>query len=296
MTRPISPNAGYPSPTGEPFEQAGAAPAVKDSLTAQAAPAAVPVGWRLVQISDGDIRVYGPDCESWLIREDVGEGFYDFVWRFFAAMLAAARASLAQPASVPALDKQAAFEAWLENYPIQVVGDDYELCSDAFDAGVLAAAPQPAQAAEDRAAHDNAILERGIQIGMQRQREIAAAPQPEAQPNCPRLDWCIRTLRDMADGGRPKLGDAYPTVLQVIDALRVIHGAAPSAQAEPSSKNWHAHHVTVNKGALQMIRNALRTDAEAGKQSRAEMLEELDKATFSLPSPSAQAEQKGGAA
>lgn len=56
----------------------------------------------------------------------------------------------AQPASVPALDKQAAFEAWLENYPIQVVGDDYELCSDAFDAGVLAAAP--------------------------------AAPQPEAQP------------------------------------------------------------------------------------------------------------------
>ena len=51
----------------------------------------------------------------------------------------------AQPASVPALDKQAAFEAWLENYPIQIVGDDYELCSDAFDAGVLAASPQAPQ-------------------------------------------------------------------------------------------------------------------------------------------------------
>lgn len=70
------------------------------AIAQQAAPAAVPAGWRLVQISDGDIRVYGPDCESWLIRKDVGEGFYDFVWRFFAAMLAAAPAA-PQPEAQP---------------------------------------------------------------------------------------------------------------------------------------------------------------------------------------------------
>lgn len=51
--------------------------------------------------------------------------------------------------------------------------------------------------------------------------------------------------------------------------------------------NWHRHHVAVEKAALQMIRNALRTDAEAGRSVRAEMLEMLDAATHELQSQSA---------
>ena len=37
--------------------------------------------------------------------------------------------------------------------------------------------------------------------------------------------------------------------------------------------------VMVNAGALQMVRNALKRDADEGKASRGEMLAELDKAT-----------------
>lgn len=78
--------------------------------------------------------------------------------------------------------------------------------------------------------------------------------------------------------------------------IELIRAAAPQAApvpqtttapvvSEPSGKNWHAHHLAVNKAALQMVRNALRNDAEAGKTVRAEMLEELDKATFAIPAP-----------
>lgn len=68
-----------------------------------------------------------------------------------------------------------------------------------------------------------------------------------------------------------------------INAIRAALSSAPAR--EPPGKNWHAHHVAVNKAALQMVRNALRTDAEAGKTVRGEMLEELDKATFAIPAP-----------
>jgi len=54
------------------------------------------------------------------------------------------------------------------------------------------------------------------------------------------------------------------------------------SQPEPTGANWHAHHVAVNKAALQMVRNALRNDAERGLVVRGEMLEELDKATFAI--------------
>ena len=39
------------------------------------------------------------------------------------------------------------------------------------------------------------------------------------------------------------------------------------------------HMVLVDAGALQMVRNALKRDVESGNQARAEMLDELDKAT-----------------
>jgi hypothetical protein len=47
-------------------------------------------GWQLARVSDGDIRVYGPDKETWLIRKDCGEGFYDFIHRYFDAAIGAA--------------------------------------------------------------------------------------------------------------------------------------------------------------------------------------------------------------
>ena len=46
-------------------------------------------GWQLSRVSDGDIRVYGPDKETWLIRKDCGEGFYDFIHRYFDAAIGA---------------------------------------------------------------------------------------------------------------------------------------------------------------------------------------------------------------
>ena len=59
---------------------------------------------------------------------------------------------------------------------------------------------------------------------------------------------------------------------------------ALSTPAEPSPPH-PAHFVAVNKAALQMVRNALSTDAENGKPVRGEMLEELDKATRALDEP-----------
>lgn len=59
--------------------------------------------------------------------------------------------------------------------------------------------------------------------------------------------------------------------------------AAPSQPAVPQGTNWHAHHVIVGKAALQMVRNALRNDMERGLIVRGEMLEELDKVTYSAP-------------
>ena len=63
----------------------------------------------------------------------------------------------------------------------------------------------------------------------------------------------------------------------------------PVACANPDGlkSNWHAHHVIVNKAALQMVRNALRNDVERGLKVRGEMLAELDLATFQAhPAPS----------
>lgn len=60
-----------------------------------------------------------------------------------------------------------------------------------------------------------------------------------------------------------------------------------AAVAQPAGANFHAHHVAVDKAALQMVRNALRNDVEAGRVARGEMLAELDKATFQIPAPAA---------
>lgn len=35
-----------------------------------------------------------------------------------------------------------------------------------------------------------------------------------------RLEWCVSTLRDMADAGRAQLGIHYPRVVQVLGTLK----------------------------------------------------------------------------
>lgn len=67
-------------------------------------------------------------------------------------------------------------------------------------------------------------------------------------------------------------------------------GAPDRPESEPCTPaefQVHAHllrgrHVAVEVGVLQLIRNALQTDASNGKTSRKEMLQALDQATFSL--------------
>lgn len=70
--------------------------AVDDGLAVQGAAQVAPAGWKVAKVSDGDIRVYGPDRETWLIRKDSGEGFYDFIHRFFDDLAAAPAQQAAQ--------------------------------------------------------------------------------------------------------------------------------------------------------------------------------------------------------
>lgn len=81
---------------------------------------------------------------------------------------------------------------------------------------------------------------------------------------------------------------ALRTAIQQAEAQQPATGE-PVACATPDGlkSNWHAHHVIVNKAALQMVRNALRNDVERGLKVRGEMLAELDSATFqAYPAPS----------
>jgi hypothetical protein len=58
--------------------------------------------------------------------------------------------------------------------------------------------------------------------------------------------------------------------------MAVYNSIAAGYMAKPGMKLVHA-------GMLQLVRNCLSRDAEEGKQSRAEILQELDKATFDPP-------------
>lgn len=102
------------------------------------------------------------------------------------------------------------------------------------------------------------------------------------------------------------VGERYTNAGQyLLDALGPLRAALtqhpakgePVACANPDGlkSNWHAHHVIVNKAALQMVRNALRNDVERGLKVRGEMLAELDLATFQAhPAPSVPATPEPG--
>jgi len=80
----------------------------------------------------------------------------------------------------------------------------------------------------------------------------------------------------LGEPGKRNLADDIRVARAVIAAHE-----AKAAHAVPQGTNWHAHHVIVGKAALQMVRNALRNDMERGLIVRGEMLEELDKVTYS---------------
>lgn len=69
---------------------------------------------------------------------------------------------------------------------------------------------------------------------------------------------------------------------RMLDAMLAVAPAVVESDAKPLDP---ARFVAVNTGALQMVRNVLRRDADEGKQARGEMLEELDRATKALPQP-----------
>jgi len=52
--------------------------------------------------------------------------------------------------------------------------------------------------------------------------ELEAAAVPDRSSDTLRIDWCVRVLEGIKQGGREKLGDAYPEVLQVIGALKRV--------------------------------------------------------------------------
>jgi len=108
--------------------------------------------------------------------------------------------------------------------------------------------------------------------------------------------------------------DLYQLKRELLNAWPAFRAAAPQppAQAEPCEMGpicigceprgprWecpgataearHGFYVLVNAGALQMVRNALKRDADEGKQSRREILEELE---ATIRPVQAQAEARG---
>lgn len=57
-----------------------------------------PAGWRFETVSDGDVRVYAPDGETWLLRHGQ-DGFYGFAHRLATALAAT-------PAPAPLTDER----------------------------------------------------------------------------------------------------------------------------------------------------------------------------------------------
>lgn len=124
----------------------------------------------------------------------------------------------------------------------------------------------------------------------------AASPPPQSAPQD--ASKSASSLRDCAYTSPrravcQKCGQVHTGVIHGGIEQESIFYKAPTQEAPHASQsapgeaerpsNWHRHHVAVSKAALQMVRNALHTDAQSGRIVRAEMLAELDLATFDIP-------------
>lgn len=159
---------------------------------------------------------------------------------------------------------------------------------------------QPAQAAEDQAAHDNAILERGIQIGMQRQRELAAATQPEAQPKGIPLD--IPELQDRLVAISAAVADQDDIAAQAMlgGTLRMLDVTDAATIAGLESAGGHlsalVDEAQVLLTELREYARDLEKETLGGESERGEvsLLDLVDDWLDARPAaPSAQAEQGG---
>lgn len=86
--------------------------------------------------------------------------------------------------------------------------------------------------------------------------------------------------------GGQEATEAAVAISQGQDKSQATNQVDPESPA-CAAPGVHAHllggrHVAVEAGVLQLIRNALQTDASNGRTSRKEMLQALDQATFSL--------------
>jgi hypothetical protein len=76
--------------------------ALRRALESQ--PAQEPTGWRFCAVSDGDVRVYAPDGETWLVRPSGSKGdFITFAHRMVTALAAPTQAAAPLVAELPLL-------------------------------------------------------------------------------------------------------------------------------------------------------------------------------------------------
>jgi len=113
---------------------------------------------------------------------------------------------------------------------------------------------------------------------------LAAAPAADAVASvaAPRgwSHWEGRIKALMAEVGMPDNRSLLRAMSQLVNEVAQPQQATLPA-SEPTNQKLN-NHVAVERAALQMVRNALTTDAAGGRTVRAEMLAELDAATSEL--------------
>lgn len=78
-----------------------------------------------------------------------------------------------------------------------------------------------------RGAHAR-VQEAAAALGIVLPVQVPAAGEPRETPSLSpidrsRIEWCIATIREIADLGRDKpLGDLYPQAVMVVSALKVV--------------------------------------------------------------------------
>lgn len=191
-------------------------------------------------------------------------------------------------------------------YPASEEALLFAAISDARNAILGAAAPsaptavQPAAQVQEaggvdelwRSIQDRSISENLVPHRAFAEAILARAAQP-ATPVAParNRERYIKDLEDTMNTLSIILGSSANDADALIASARVARDAliASGQWEHPSNKGAtpvapvDGRHVIVCAGALQMVRNALKRDADEGRTARGEMLQELDAATHPVP-------------